>query len=75
MLTKPDRLEKGAEGKKLDVLMGRAFVLKMGYWVVRNRTPDELLRNVTFEESRRNEREFFASTSPWNTLISTYQKR
>jgi hypothetical protein len=68
VLTKPDRVEVGTEAKKLDVIYGRSYALKLGYWVVKNRTPEELQRNISFDAARESERKFFATTEMFSSL-------
>jgi Dynamin central region len=51
----------------MDVLRGRRHVLKRGYYVTKQPGPDELTKKLSFEDSRRMEQEFFATTEPWRS--------
>ncbi|KAF3926374.1 Dynamin [Arthrobotrys entomopaga] len=66
IITKPDRVEAGAEVEVLRTANNKSYRLTLGYFVVRNRGPSEM------ELSRRDrdsaEREFFSRQKFWNTL-------
>ncbi|KAK6538210.1 hypothetical protein TWF694_011091 [Orbilia ellipsospora] len=66
IITKPDRVEAGAELEVLRTASNKSYRLALGYFVVRNRGPSEM------ELSRRDrdsaEREFFSRQKYWNTL-------
>lgn len=65
VLTKPDLIDKGAEGKVVDLVKDREMRLKLGWILVRNLGQMELQEGITDrdaaeEKSRR--------TVPWNSL-------
>ncbi|KAG7442467.1 uncharacterized protein BT62DRAFT_954832 [Guyanagaster necrorhizus] len=69
VLTKPDMLPEGSVKNRalwLDVVEGRRFPLKHGYYCTRH--PDDADRNsgMTSEETRKAEMEFFTRTEPWS---------
>jgi hypothetical protein len=75
VITKPDRLEKGAEQAKINVLLGKTYKLELGYYVCRNRTPEELNMGTSFLQARQNEQEFFATKQPWCDLDGMVKSR
>jgi hypothetical protein len=66
VLTKPDLVDKGAEGSVLDLLEGKRHKLTLGWCVVRNLGQREL-RSQSLDRGAR-EMEFFRDTAPWDTL-------
>lgn len=66
VLTKPDLVDKGAEGRVVDVVEGRAHPLKMGWCIVKNPGQQELSDSVTDRHSV--ETSFFKSQKPWTNL-------
>ncbi|KAK0196410.1 P-loop containing nucleoside triphosphate hydrolase protein [Armillaria mellea] len=75
VLTKPDMLPEGSVKNRalwLDVVEGRRFPLKHGYYCTRH--PDDADRNqgMTSEEARKAEMEFFTRTEPWNISIKPH---
>ena len=76
MLTKPDAIPSGATQIKtfwLDVIEGRRFPLKLGYFCTRQLDEDERTAGVKHSGARDAEAKFFATTNPWATL--TQQQR
>ena len=69
VLTKPDALQKGDEGRIIDVARNNVTVLNHGWFVVRNRSTQDIAEGVTLEERDMKEREFF-SRPPWKSLSS-----
>ncbi|KAI5784408.1 dynamin [Pyronema domesticum] len=67
LLTKPDAVQIGDEQTVIDVARNRVINLTHGWYVVRNRSTDEVRKGVTAEGRLKNEKAFFA-TAPWNTL-------
>ena len=66
VLTKPDRIDPGDEGKWLDMLRNRADKFKHGWFCVRQPGYNQLQARITPEEASENEREFFEKTRPWS---------
>ena len=66
VLTKPDRIEPGDEGKWLDMLRNRTEIFKHGWFCVRQPGLTQLQARITPEVARENEREFFETTRPWS---------
>ena len=69
VLTKPDVLQKGDEGRIIDVARNNVTVLNLGWFVVRNRSTQDIAEGVTLEERDMKERDFF-SRAPWKSLPS-----
>jgi Dynamin central region len=59
----------------MEVLLGRRHALKKGYYVTKQPGPDDLTKKLSFEESRRREQEFFATTEPWKSSPEQVQSR
>ncbi|KAJ7609650.1 P-loop containing nucleoside triphosphate hydrolase protein [Roridomyces roridus] len=71
VLTKPDLLGPGATGSRqtwTDVLEGRRFELKHGYYCVRLPDDAERAQAITKTESERRATEYFNSTQPWRDI-------
>lgn len=69
VLTKPDAIQPGDEGRIIDTAKNRITVLNHGWFVVRNRSTEEVHKGVSFEERRAKEKQFFTK-DPWRTLDS-----
>jgi energy-coupling factor transporter ATP-binding protein EcfA2 len=65
VLTKPDLVDKGAEGGVLKLLDGRDF--KLPAHVVKGRGQQDLNDGMTIADGLLNEEEFFATVEPWRT--------
>lgn len=66
VLTKPDRIDPGDEGKWLDMLRNRSEKFKHGWFCVRQPGYSQLQARITPDEARENERDFFENTRPWS---------
>lgn len=66
VLTKPDRIDPGDEGKWLDMLRNRSEKFKHGWFCVRQPGYNQLQARITPDEARKNERDFFDTTRPWS---------
>lgn len=67
VLTKPDAIQPGDEGRVIDTAKNKITVLNHGWFVVRNRSTEEVQKGVSFAERRANESRFFMK-DPWRTL-------
>ena len=71
VLTKPDLVDRGAESRVVDLIEGRARLMKLGWHVVRNpglqNLADALLDRYSLES------DFFDSVLPWKS-IDPYKK-
>jgi len=67
VLTKPDRIDPGDEGKWLDMLRNRSEKFNHGWFCVRQPGFNQLQARITPEEARMNERDFFERNRPWST--------
>ena len=47
VLTKPDAIQVGDEGRVMDVAMNKVAKLYHGWFMVRNRSTDDINKNVT----------------------------
>lgn len=69
VMTKPDTLPSGATKSRelwLDVIEGRRFHLKHGYYCTRQPDDEERSKNITADQAREAEMRFFKSTTPWS---------
>ena len=67
IITKPDKTETTErEAQFLELARNQNVTFKLGWHVLRNRSPDEM--NAPTEERRRTERRFFAHPSNWSTV-------
>lgn len=69
VLTKPDALQKGDEGRIIEVARNNVTVLNHGWFVVRNRSTQDITNGVSLQERDSKERDFFSRT-PWKSLAS-----
>lgn len=69
VLTKPDAIQSGDEGRVIDTAKNRITILNHGWFVVRNRSTEEVQKGVSFAERQANESRFFMK-DPWRTLDS-----
>ncbi|CAJ2508630.1 Uu.00g136560.m01.CDS01 [Anthostomella pinea] len=69
VLTKPDlAIERNTQQIAIDHVMGKRSELTLGYYIVKNRGPDDA--NKSLEQGQTDERSFFAK-APWLVLNST----
>ncbi|KAF2966363.1 hypothetical protein GQX73_g7233 [Xylaria multiplex] len=69
VLTKPDlAIEKATQQIAIDYVTGERGDLALGYYVVKNRGPDDV--GITLEQGQAQERMFFSS-APWSALAHT----
>lgn len=66
VLTKPDLVDEGTEPKVIDLVEGRARVMKLGWHIVRN--PGQQQLTDTSLDRRDLESDFFRSQAPWKTI-------
>ncbi|KAG9082166.1 hypothetical protein FS749_007065, partial [Ceratobasidium sp. UAMH 11750] len=74
VLTKPDRIEKGEEQKWLGFIRGETEVLSKGWFCVKQPSPSELEKNLTWREARAREEEFFMTHEPWSSQMITVRQ-
>lgn len=65
VLTKPDLVDKGGEGEVLEVLRNVRLPLQNGYFMLKNRSQEELNGKISLEKAREIEKAFF-SNSPYS---------
>ena len=66
VLTKPDLVDKGAEGNVIDLLEGKSHKLNLGWAIVRNPGQEELV-NASLDRNNA-ELNFFNTRTPWMKL-------
>lgn len=67
VLTKPDLMDEGGEGKIMELVEGKKSGLKLGWNIVRNPGQKQLAENKVVDRNAA-EIGFFQSKYPWNTL-------
>ncbi|KAK0463456.1 P-loop containing nucleoside triphosphate hydrolase protein [Desarmillaria tabescens] len=75
VLTKPDMLPEGSVKNRalwLDVIEGRRFPLKHGYYCTRHPDDADRSQGLSSAEARKAEMDFFARTEPWNISIKPH---
>ncbi|GAA6008899.1 hypothetical protein JCM11491_003826 [Sporobolomyces phaffii] len=75
VLTKPDTLQEGEHDRWLQVLRGERARLVNGYFSTKQPGAADLAKNLSFEDAREAEKNFFLSTQPWSSLSSEVQRR
>lgn len=66
VLTKPDLVDEGTEPRVVDLVEGRARVMKLGWHVVRNPGQQQLSDNSV--DRQQLEADFFRSCAPWKSI-------
>lgn len=67
VLTKPDLVDKGAEGNVLDLMRGTTHKLNLGWSILKNPSQKDLDQGDDFDRHT-SEKNFFKFESPWSTL-------
>ena len=66
VITKPDLIDRGAEGSVLELLKGvKTDFCELGFHIVKCRGQQELDDKITIEKGVEQENAFFASRAPW----------
>ncbi|KAG8690821.1 hypothetical protein FRC11_008926 [Ceratobasidium sp. 423] len=74
VLTKPDRIETSEEAKPwIDMITGKSNRLANGWYCVKQPDSKQRKKNLTWDEARGLEGEFFRDTPPWNEIPSKYR--
>ncbi|KAJ3017362.1 hypothetical protein HKX48_003571 [Thoreauomyces humboldtii] len=68
VLTKPDTIEAGTHDRWLQIMLGHQYALKLGYWMIKNPTKADLDRDISFDDARKMEENFFSGQLPWSTI-------
>jgi hypothetical protein len=74
VLTKPDRIPVGEEHDWLPFIKNEKEALENNWYCVKQPSSNDLKNKWSWEEARRRENDFFASTAPWSELEAMYQK-
>ncbi len=68
VLTKPDLIDDGAENEVAAVLLNKRKPLSLGYVMLKNRSQREILDNLSVEQARESEKDYFVSHPIWSTM-------
>uniref|UniRef100_A0A8C6HLP3 Interferon-induced GTP-binding protein Mx1 n=1 Tax=Mus spicilegus TaxID=10103 RepID=A0A8C6HLP3_MUSSI len=69
VLTKPDLVDRGAEGKVVDVVQNLVYHLKKGYMIVKCRGQQDIQDQLSLTEALQNEQVFFQEHSYFSILL------
>ena len=80
VLTKPDRIPTGEEGRWIRRIQGHHDEEEgeeggIKYFSVKNPDSQDIKNGITYEQARQKEAEFFATQEPWSSLDWGYQQR
>ncbi|KAL5372019.1 hypothetical protein PMIN02_012705 [Paraphaeosphaeria minitans] len=68
IITKCDALQPGDEQGVFRIAKNEVERLNHGWFVVKNRSTQEIVAGVTIEDRQRREKQFFATVAPWTEL-------
>lgn len=68
VLTKLDLMDKGTNA--FDILIGKAYPLKLGFCAVVNRSQDDINKNLPISKALQAEKDFFKSHSAYSSMQS-----
>jgi hypothetical protein len=68
VITKPDLIDKGAEGGVVDLLLGKKIQCNLGFHIVKCRGQEAVNNGVTMSECLIEEQKFFSKNSPWKEI-------
>ncbi|KAL5394140.1 hypothetical protein PMIN03_013072, partial [Paraphaeosphaeria minitans] len=68
IITKCDALQPGDEQGVFRIAKNEVERLNHGWFVVKNRSTQEIVAGVTIEDRHRREKQFFATVAPWTEL-------
>jgi hypothetical protein len=74
VLTKVDRIQDGDHEQWLSLVQNKVEPLANNWFCVKQRSPRELEKGITWEEATKSEDRFFSTKSPWKELQPMYQK-
>lgn len=74
VLTKPDRIPAGEEALWTPYIRNEKRPLEHGWFSVKRPDSQTIQAGITWEEARREEIDYFTSTSPWSTLHFEHQQ-
>ncbi|KZT04838.1 uncharacterized protein LAESUDRAFT_760851 [Laetiporus sulphureus 93-53] len=75
VLTKPDGIPLGEEGRWMRFIKNEYEVLDNGWFTVKQPDSRALTNGVTWAEARQQERDYFLTTQPWSDLDTEYLQR
>ncbi|THU89402.1 hypothetical protein K435DRAFT_677975 [Dendrothele bispora CBS 962.96] len=76
VLTKPDRIPAGDEGRWVQFIRNEVpgYILSNSWYCVKQPNSVQLREGITWEQARAKEDEFFTMTSPWSDLDPMFQR-
>jgi hypothetical protein len=66
VLTKPDTIERGTDAKWKAILQNEEYMLKLGYYMVKMASKEQMLRKLSTQQLFDSEEQFFIDTKPWS---------
>ena len=67
VVTKIDLMDQGTDA--LDLLQGKIYTLKLGYYGVKCRSQRQIDENLSIREARENEKQFFATHPIYSSYV------
>ncbi|KAF6746771.1 P-loop containing nucleoside triphosphate hydrolase protein [Ephemerocybe angulata] len=74
VLTKPDRIPDGEQIHWLPFIRNEREPLDNNWYCVKQPSSSDIKQNITWDDARKREDDYFSMTSPWNELDSIYLK-
>ncbi|PCH35504.1 hypothetical protein WOLCODRAFT_145834 [Wolfiporia cocos MD-104 SS10] len=75
VLTKPDRIPPGEEDRWIRFIKNEYEALDNGWFSVKQPDSRALAAGISWADARKQEKEYFSSTSPWSELGFEFQNR
>ncbi|RXW23705.1 hypothetical protein EST38_g2163 [Candolleomyces aberdarensis] len=74
VLTKPDRIPEGEQNHWLPFIRNEREPLDNNWYCVKQPSSSDIKQNITWDEARKREDDYFSMTPPWNELDTIYLK-
>ncbi|RXW23709.1 hypothetical protein EST38_g2143 [Candolleomyces aberdarensis] len=74
VLTKPDRIPTGEEQSWIRFIRNEREPLDNNWYCVKQPSSNDIKQNITWNEARKREDDFFTLTAPWSELDTMYHK-
>ncbi|KAJ2918308.1 hypothetical protein MD484_g2118, partial [Candolleomyces efflorescens] len=74
VLTKPDRIPTGEEHGWIRFIRNEREPLDNNWYCVKQPSSNDIKQNITWNEARKHEDDFFTLTAPWSELDTMYHK-
>ncbi|GAA5924850.1 hypothetical protein JCM10213_000459 [Rhodosporidiobolus nylandii] len=75
VLTQADLVQPGEHPAWIDILQGRKHIVANGFHATKLLSPEDIARNLSFEDARALEKAYFQEEGPWNGLDAATKRR